>query len=160
MLTGIEIRQEAAFSAAHTGLHAGRFEPLHGHTFGVKLYLVGEPNPITGMVADFQVVNRALTSAVDPLRRRVLLAGRCDQVDIHTEAGQTEVTGGGKRYSFPTTDVLVLPVVNTTTEQIAAWLLEQLLPALAGHARLRSVELTVVEASDAAATVVHQFPSP
>ena len=48
-----------AFSAAHAGLHAGEFEPLHGHSFTVTLRLHGEPDE-TGMVCDFTDVKNAL----------------------------------------------------------------------------------------------------
>jgi 6-pyruvoyl-tetrahydropterin synthase len=44
MRTTVEVgRGEFGFSAAHTGLHEGEFEPLHGHAYQVTLRLFGTP---------------------------------------------------------------------------------------------------------------------
>jgi 6-pyruvoyl-tetrahydropterin synthase len=140
-----------AFSAAHAGLHDGEFEPLHGHTFTVTLRLHGDPDE-TGMVCDFTAAKNALTAAIAPLKRRTLMpaappGGRCDR-----EGSQVVVECGTKLYSLPADDVVLLPVANTTTEQIAAWLLGQVLPALAKPG-LRRAELVLGEAPDTSAAV-------
>ena len=110
-----------AFSAAHAGLHDGQFEPLHGHSFTVTLRLHGEPDE-AGMVCDFTGAKNALAAAIAPLKRRTLMpaappGGRCER-----EGGQVVIECGDQRYSLPAGDVVLLPVPNTTTEQIAAWL--------------------------------------
>lgn len=140
-----------AFSAAHAGLHAGEFEPLHGHSFTVTLRLHGEPDE-TGMVCDFSDVKNALAQVIAPLKRRTLMpaappGGRCDR-----EAGQVVIACGTKLYSLPAGDVVLLPVGNTTTEQIAAWMLDQVLPVL-GKPGLRRAELILAEAPDTSAAV-------
>jgi 6-pyruvoyl-tetrahydropterin synthase len=140
-----------AFCAAHAGLHDGELEPLHGHTFTVTLRLHGDPGE-TGMVCDFTVVKNALAAAIAPLKRRVLMpaalpGGRCGR-----EGRQVIIECGTRLYSLPAGDVVLLPVVNTTTEQIAAWLLAQVLPAL-GQPGLRRAELILAEAPDTSATV-------
>jgi len=139
------------FSAAHAGLHCGEFEPLHGHSFTVTLRLHGEQDE-TGMVCDFTDVKNALAQAIAPLKRRTLMpaappGGRCDR-----EAGQVVIACGAKLYSLPADDVVLLPVRNTTTEQIAAWLLDQVLPVL-GKPGLRQAELILAEAPDTSAAV-------
>jgi hypothetical protein len=53
---------------------------------------------------------------------------------------------------LPASDVVLLPVTNTTTEQIAGWLLSELTPALTAPG-LRMAELTLAEAPDTSATV-------
>jgi 6-pyruvoyl-tetrahydropterin synthase len=140
-----------AFSAAHAGLHDGEFEPLHGHSFTVTLRLHGEPDE-TGMVCDFTEAKNALAGMIAPLKRRTLMpasppGGRCD-----LEGSQVIIECGAKLYSLPAGDVVLLPVPNTTTEQIAAWLLTQLVPALDAPG-LRLAELTLAEAADTSATV-------
>lgn len=57
------------FSAAHTGLHDGRFEAMHGHTYLPTLTLTGVPDP-AGMIADFWVVRAALRAARPARRHR------------------------------------------------------------------------------------------
>jgi len=140
-----------AFSAAHAGLHGGQFEPLHGHSFTVTLRLHGEPEE-AGMVCDFTSAKKALAAAIAPLRRRTLMpaappGGRCER-----EGSQVVIECGDSLYSLPARDVVLLPVPNTTTEQIAAWLLAQVMPAL-GAPGVRLAELVLAEAADTSATV-------
>jgi 6-pyruvoyl-tetrahydropterin synthase len=139
-----------AFSAAHAGLHDGEFEPLHGHSFTVTLRLHGEPDK-TGMVCDFTEAKNALAGVIAPLKRRTLMpasppGGRCDH-----DGSQVIIGCGTKLYSLPAEDVVLLPLPNTTTEQIADWLLTQLVPSLDAPG-LRLAELTLAEAPDTSAT--------
>jgi 6-pyruvoyl-tetrahydropterin synthase len=140
-----------AFSAAHTGLHDGEFEPLHGHSFTVTLRLHGEPDQ-AGMVCDFTKAKDSLTAVIAPLKRRTLMPasppGGCCQHD----GNQVVITCGSKRYCLPASDVVLLPIPNTTTEQIAAWLLGELVPLLDAPG-LRRADLTLAEAPDTSATV-------
>jgi 6-pyruvoyltetrahydropterin/6-carboxytetrahydropterin synthase len=140
------------FSAAHTGLHDGEFEPLHGHTFTVTLHLRGEPAS-SGMLADFRLVKKTLAGLIAPLHGRTLMAARLPGGRCRTQDGQMLIECGAKHYSLPAQDVLLLPVVNTTTEAIAGYLLGQVLPSVTGQPGLTWAELTLAEAADSAATV-------
>lgn len=140
-----------AFSAAHAGLHDGEFEPLHGHSFTVMLRLHGTPDE-AGMICDFTDVKKALSAAIAPLKRRTLMPARSPVCRACREGSQVVIECGSKLYSFPADDVVLLPVTNTTTEAIAGWLLEQVLPALSAPG-LHRAELTLAEASDTSATL-------
>lgn len=140
------------FSAAHAGLHAGEFEPMHGHTFTVAVMLTGELDG-AGMVTDFSIVKNALTEAITPLRRRTLMPAQPLGGSCLAEDGQIIIECGTKRYSLPTSDVMLLPLVNTTTEAIAGYLLDQLLPVLVDQERLQLAELHLAEAPDTTAHV-------
>lgn len=139
-----------AFSAAHAGLHGGEFEPLHGHSFTVTLCLHGMPDD-SGMICDFTGVKKALASAIAPLKRRTLMPASSPACRDYREGSQVVIECGSKLYSLPADDVVLLPVTNTTTEAIAGWLLEQVLPALSVP-ELHRAELTLAEASDTCAT--------
>ncbi|MEV6868274.1 6-carboxytetrahydropterin synthase [Streptosporangium subroseum] len=160
MPTTIEIGGHApfGFSAAHTGLHDGQFEPLHGHSFTVTLRLHGRGLDAAGMLVDFHLVKKALAEIIAPLRRRTLMPAQPPGGTCTVEDGQVVITCGGKCYSLPEQDVALLPVPNTTTEALAAYLLEQLLPHLHGEPALRRVELVLAEAPDTCATVVADLP--
>jgi 6-pyruvoyl-tetrahydropterin synthase len=140
-----------AFSAAHAGLHDGEFEPLHGHSFAVTVRLHGDPDD-AGMICDFGTFKAALAAVIAPLRRRTLMPARPPGGRSWCQDGQAVIECGAKRYALPAGDVVLLPVVNTTTEAIAAWLLRQLMPLLDAPA-VRLVELTLAESSDASVTV-------
>lgn len=153
MVTTIEIEGgQFAFSAAHAGLHDGKFEPLHGHTFTVTLRLVGELDG-TGMLTDFHLVKQALAEVIAPLKRRTLMPAKAAGITCWHEDGQVFIEGGGKRFSLPSRDVSLLPVVNTSTEAIAAHLADLLLPYLRDEPGIRRIELTLAEAADTAATI-------
>jgi 6-pyruvoyltetrahydropterin/6-carboxytetrahydropterin synthase len=67
----IEIFKEFAFDAAHQlGANVAPGHPysrLHGHSFRVRVYLRGTPDPRTGWIMDFA----ALEAAIRPLRERL-----------------------------------------------------------------------------------------
>jgi 6-pyruvoyltetrahydropterin/6-carboxytetrahydropterin synthase len=153
MSTVIEIGGgEFAFCAAHTGLHEDGFEPLHGHTFLVTVRLAGRRDH-AGMVADFGQLKTALREAIRPLRRRTLIATRTDRATVKSAGGQVRVSDGLRTFEVPVSDVALLPVPNTTTEEIAGWLLDQVVDQLRERSGLEWAELTVAEAPDTAATV-------
>lgn len=137
------------FSAAHTGLHDGRFETMHGHTYIPKLTLTGVPDA-SGMVIDFRVVRAALRKAIAPLRSRTLLAGAAGPATPVYDGKSVRFTDGTKTYVLPAADVVALPMSNTTTEQIAAYLLAQVAPAVVDS----GVRLAVLELSESPGTTV------
>ncbi|MGH3873807.1 MAG: 6-pyruvoyl trahydropterin synthase family protein [Pseudonocardiaceae bacterium] len=156
MLSIVEIgRGEFGFSAAHSGLHDGEFEPLHGHTFQVTVRLSGIPAD-DGMLIDFGEVKAALREAIAPLRHRTMMPGHAPEVLITPENDTLSIVAGRKRYVLPAEDVVILPLVNTTTEALADYLLERALPYLYGY-RLTTVELKVSEAPDTSATARFDF---
>ncbi len=140
-----------AFSAAHAGLHDGQFEPLHGHSFTVTLRLHGDLDD-AGMVCDFSDAKKALAAVIAPLKRRTLMPARLPGGRCKRDGGQVVIECGAKLYSLPAADVVLLPVTNTTTEAIAAWLLGQLLPVLNAPG-VQLAELVLAESSDTSATV-------
>ncbi|MGH3930110.1 MAG: 6-pyruvoyl trahydropterin synthase family protein, partial [Pseudonocardiaceae bacterium] len=144
-------------AARNSGLghHDGEFEPLHGHTFQVTLRLSGNPGD-DGMLIDFSEVKAGLREAMAPLRRRTLIPGHAPEVRITSENNTVSISAGLKRYVFPAEDVVVLPLINTTTEAIAEYLLERVLPHVHGYG-LATVELEVSEAPDTSATAHFTF---
>lgn len=144
------------FSAAHTGLHSGRFEPMHGHTYIPTLTLTGVPDP-AGMVADFRAVRAALRSAIAPIRSRTLLAGDAGSAAPVQDGDSVRFTDGIKTYVLPVADVVVLPTSNTTTEQIAAYLLAQVTEILSASDVRRAV-LELEESPGTTVTVATTLP--
>ena len=51
------LRVETTFDAAHNILASnGKCERLHGHTWKIELFVIGEKTESTGMVVDFNVL--------------------------------------------------------------------------------------------------------
>jgi 6-pyruvoyl-tetrahydropterin synthase len=141
------------FNAAHTGLHDGLFEPLHGHTYNVVLTAVGHPDQ-AGMVADFRVLKDHLRAVLRPLKRRTLIACETPGVTV-TDSGEGQITvaGAGALFTLPRAWVTLLPLTGTSTEALAAYLVQELArrlgPLCPGVQRLT---LSLSESAECAAT--------
>ncbi len=62
------LRVETTFAAAHKVVDSnGKCENLHGHTWTVELFVVGENTEANGMVIDFAVLKAALQTVTDKL---------------------------------------------------------------------------------------------
>ncbi len=151
MLTTLEMaRADFGFYAAHIALYRGEVEPLHGHTFQVSLRVSGEPDT-SGTVADFSDIKPAMRDAVAPLRRRTLVPGQASELRITPKNDSLSIAAGRKRYLLPVEDVTILPLVNTTLEALAGYLLGRVLPQL-HRAGLVAVELEISELPGTSAT--------
>ena len=130
MLTTLEMaRAEFGFYAAHIALYNGEVEPLHGHTFQVALRVSGQLDA-SGVVAEFSEIKPARRDAVAPLRRRTLVPGQAPELRITPNSESLSIICGRKQYLLPAEDVTMLPLVNTTLEALAGYLLSQVLPQL------------------------------
>lgn len=140
------------FCAAHSGLHGGRFEPLHGHTYRPRLHVTGRADS-GGMVVDFRAAKTALAAAAAPLHGRTLMPGQAPGVrwTRDDDRGEIAFTDGHRRFLLPVDDVVVLPVSNTSTELIATHILEQIRSVLPEDCR---AELVVAESPTAEAAAV------
>jgi 6-pyruvoyltetrahydropterin/6-carboxytetrahydropterin synthase len=125
-------RAAPTFSCAHmTVFPDGRKERLHGHNYtvgvAIDLAAVGFEHLI-----DFGAIKRAVAAECAEWRERTLLAERSPRLDrLERRAGEVEIVLCGARYVFPESDVLVLPIDNTTTEALAELWLERLRGRLA-----------------------------
>src|SRR5271157_3105457 len=62
------LRVETTFAAAHKVVDSsGKCEKLHGHTWTVELFVLGENTESNGMVVDFAVLKAALQTVTDDL---------------------------------------------------------------------------------------------
>lgn len=141
------------FNAAHTGLHDGVFEPLHGHTYQVELAAWGQPDE-EGMVVDFRLLKEQLRHVLAPLKRRTLIATQIPGVTLEeTRGGRMRVSDGQASFTLPKAWVALLPTTGTSTEALASYLVAELArrlgPACPGIERL---EVTLAESAECAAT--------
>ena len=128
---GIELsRDYFTFSAAHFAqLEDGTSEALHGHNFAITVRVERETSA-NGYVVDFSHVKSAVLSITRALNHRVLLPRDATRVLISTSANEIEVNADGNRYVFPASDVALLPVKNTTCEELASYVGTSLVPCL------------------------------
>ncbi len=145
----IEIdKQYLQFSSAHFLIFPdGSAERLHGHNYRVYVALEGRLDD-HGLVLDFKRVKPVVRELVDELDERWLVPGEHPVLTWERRGGGVEVRYRERRYVAPVEDVLVLPINNTSAENLAGWLgrelgrrLQERFPGL----RLRALELKVEE---------------
>ncbi|HWP64893.1 MAG TPA: 6-carboxytetrahydropterin synthase [Candidatus Limnocylindria bacterium] len=137
------------FAAAHFIAYPGFREPLHGHNYQMSVRVEAALGP-DGYVLDFGVVKRVAKTLCEELDERVVLPERSDCLTVRDEGDVVSVTTEtGDHFAFPRADVRLLPIVHSSAEELAAYLLERLRVALANEAggrTLVSLEVGVAEA--------------
>ena len=130
---GIEIAKEYfKFSAAHFLIFPdGSAERLHGHNYRVYVEVDAGLSE-HGLVMDFIKVKPVVRELVDHLDEHWLEPGEHHELRIERPGtGVIEVHYREAFYAAPEEDVIVLPINNTSSENLATWLGHELLERLA-----------------------------
>jgi 6-pyruvoyltetrahydropterin/6-carboxytetrahydropterin synthase len=111
------------FSAAHFLIFPdGSAERLHGHNYRVYAEIEAQLTRF-GLVLDFKQVKPVIRELVDGLDEHWILPGEHPVLSItHRPDGVTEARYQGRYYAAPTADVIVLPINNSSSENLAAWI--------------------------------------
>jgi 6-pyruvoyltetrahydropterin/6-carboxytetrahydropterin synthase len=119
------------FSAAHFLIFPdGSAERLHGHNYRVRVRLGAELSPF-GLVLDFKAVKPVVRGICDRLDEHWIVPGEHSELRIAEEPGNSvEVRYRDRRYRAPREDVIVLPINNTSSENLATWFGRELLAEL------------------------------
>lgn len=124
-------KQNFKFSAAHFLIfNETEAEKLHGHNYQVKVDI---PVPAdfdltkTGFFIDFQVFKKQIKGLLDLWDEHVLLPAKHPEMKIRRQGESLEVRFRDRFYAFPANEVVLLPVTNTSVEQLSRLLAETLL---------------------------------
>ncbi len=140
-------KDHLVFSAAHFITFNGNIcERLHGHNWRTAVELSG-PLDENRYVFDFIALRDALQKIVNELDHRVLLPTQHQQIRVQAEEHEVTATFEGRRWVFPREDCVLLPVENTTAEEIAAWIGGRLLDVvkLASGSKIETIQVEVEE---------------
>jgi 6-pyruvoyltetrahydropterin/6-carboxytetrahydropterin synthase len=161
MTSGYRIRlakEDFKFSVAHfTVFSADSAEVLHGHNYRVRVAVTGDRTDELGLLLDVRRVKnevRRLCSSLDGL---TLVPTDCSRVSVEAEAKTVQVRFRGLEYSFPASSVLLLPLSNTSIEELARWFWSELAPTLA-PTLARRLEVDVEETSGQSCSYVADLP--
>ena len=114
------------FCAGHFITYDGHeCEPLHGHNYRAAASLEG-PLDENAYVFDFTKLKRALRGVVDRLDHRMLLPTKSALIRVTQSTTEVEARYRDKRYVFPSSDVVLLPIPNTTAEMLAWWIAQEI----------------------------------
>jgi 6-pyruvoyltetrahydropterin/6-carboxytetrahydropterin synthase len=134
------------FSAAHFIAYPGFRERLHGHNYRVAITLHGPLGP-QGYVVDFGVVKKIARRLCDRLDERLLLPANSDCLTIAEDGDGVTVQYEDDVFRFPRGDVLLLPIVHSSVEELAQYLAVELRRELdaEGAVPLQVIEVAVEE---------------
>ena len=143
-------KENFKFSAAHFLIFPdGSAERLHGHNYRVFVEIEAELSRF-GLVIDFKMVKPVVREICDRLDEHWLVPGEHPVLRwSEREDGIVEVRYEDRYYAAPREDVIVLPINNTSSENLAAFfgrelkrLLEERFPDVAVAAMRVAVEET------------------
>jgi 6-pyruvoyl tetrahydropterin synthase/QueD family protein len=135
------------FSSAHFVTFGGKCERLHGHNYGVLVEVEGELNE-DKLVFDFTVLKQLTREICRRLNHRFLLPMHNPHLELSESSDAWEVRFQEKRYAFPRTDVVELPIDNSTAERLAEYICNELRRGLTAYniSHLHTIMVGVEEA--------------
>ncbi|MCA9846954.1 MAG: 6-carboxytetrahydropterin synthase [Dehalococcoidia bacterium] len=139
-------RVRLKFAAAHMATLGDELEPLHGHNYLVRCRVEGELTD-DRWVIDFSALKRYARDVCDELDHHFLLQRNSPLLQVEEGDTSWSVRFGERAYSFPKSDVVALPIENTTAELLAEFIAERVVQQLQanGHANIGRIEVDVEE---------------
>jgi len=107
------------------------YESLHGHNYTVEVNIEGSLDEY-GMLIDFRKVKNEVARVCKSIDHKVLLPGISPHQSITEEDGQVVVRVIDRKYSFPVSDCIILPITATTAELLAKFIHEEIGFPIAG----------------------------
>lgn len=120
-------RDYLTFSCAHFVVGEKFEEPLHGHNYRILVNVYGTQGK-DNMVINFHTIKRIMKPIVDTLDHYVLLPSKNKLLTIIEEGNQVivKIPHSEKEYEFPKSDVVMLPIENTTVEELSHYFVKML----------------------------------
>lgn len=140
-------KEDFKFSAAHfTVFSDSEAEPLHGHNYRVTVELSGSGLDDLDFLVPAAAAKRDIRAECAALDEKILLPAKCPHLGL-TDHGETmAAVFDSRRYEFPSSEVVLLPVANVTVEALARFLWQRLRDRWAHlHDRIDVVEVAVTE---------------
>jgi 6-pyruvoyltetrahydropterin/6-carboxytetrahydropterin synthase len=114
------------FSASHFLKEPFKCSRLHGHNYYVSVEIESQLDD-NYFVVDFIELKKSLEKVVKPLDHSFLLPSLSKELVIINHEDSVEITTkNDKKYVFPKSDVVFLPIPATTSELLAKYIHEKL----------------------------------
>jgi 6-pyruvoyltetrahydropterin/6-carboxytetrahydropterin synthase len=122
-------KQNFKFSAAHFLIFDEKHaEKLHGHNYQVKVDIkapADEAQHSEGYFMDFNVFKKFIKARLDEWDEIVLLPQKHPDMKFNATEKSLEVTFRDRFYVFPRNEVILLPVTNTSVENLSKILADE-----------------------------------
>ena len=135
-------RNTLRFAAAHFATFEGRCEALHGHNYDVIVEVEGELTE-DSWVIDFAALKSMARALCQELDHKFLLQRESKVLQIDEGKSNWKVRFQERGWVFPKSDVLALPIDNTTAERLAEWFGGRLRDELAARGATNVTSITV-----------------
>jgi 6-pyruvoyltetrahydropterin/6-carboxytetrahydropterin synthase len=135
-------RNQLKFSAAHMATFEGKLEPLHGHNYAVTIEVAGTLTD-DAWVIDFSTLKSLGKGLCDELDHKFLLQTGGSMIEYDEGASNYKVRFGERGFVFPKSDVLPLPLDNTTAERLAEYFASRLKAAFGERGITNIARITV-----------------
>ena len=136
------------FSAAHFLIFPdGTAERLHGHNYKVFVDVHTDLNE-HGLVVNFKEIKPLVREVCDELDEHLLIPGDHPVLTAVRVGAQMEIRYRERRYLIPAEEVIVLPIGNTSAENLAAWFgrtLRERMAAKWASLRVRQLSIGIEE---------------
>jgi 6-pyruvoyltetrahydropterin/6-carboxytetrahydropterin synthase len=134
------------FACGHFITYSETCETLHGHNYRARVELEGDLDE-NSYVWDFVSLKRLMRRLVDELDHRMLLPLKNPALVLSEEGDSIQALYKDKRYVLPRSDVVLLPIPNTTAEMLAHYLAGRVKEELrrAGGGKLKALAVEVEE---------------
>ena len=134
-------KEDFVFAAAHFITYDENVcEPLHGHNYGVFVEIEGELDE-NHYVVDFIAATRLLKELLSELDHHVMLPTRHAMILVDVDEREVTASFGERRWVFPRDECALLPVANTTAEEVAAYIGRRYRDALQSNLQARPARI-------------------
>lgn len=147
----VELTEGIGFSAAHFIVGHKKCEYLHGHNYRVGLTVEGDEDEC-GMVVDFIDLKRMMEKICDAYDHRLLLPSKNSAIKVSATDKSTRISVCGRDFEFPSADVVWIPAVNTTAEELARMIAEEIVKSLSDRPNVKKIAVLVEESPGESAT--------
>ena len=130
------------FSSAHLLPGHKKCSVLHGHTYVIHAKFYGEKDK-QDFVIDFSIVKSSLRKIADRLDHKILIPKTNTYFEIADK--EIQVAFDDKKYVFPKKDCVLLPMNSVTAENLAEFILEELLKEMDLPKNVKKLEIGVDE---------------
>ena len=142
-------KEDFKFSVAHFAIFGPHYaERLHGHNYYVAFEVTTKkPHPKLGFSVEFNELKPLLRKVCKDLDEYILIPKLSPYLKIESQQQQLEVTFSKSHYSFPKKDVLLLPVVNISCEDLSSYLWKKVKEDLSAE-HLKAIQKLGVEVQE------------
>ncbi len=113
------------FASAHIVFGHDSCGVIHGHSYYVDVKICGDPNGEFGFVCDFKIVKNIVKKICGKLDHKLLIPKNHPNLKYEIKKNSIEFTFYRediiKEYKIPLEDVILLPTMSTTAEELSMY---------------------------------------